>query len=86
MTCIQVAEEKTHRYINVLNLQVPLLPEDIIGAYDTLNLTTRGILRVRCISASGLRKADIIGKGDPFVVLETVPMQPAKTRVIYTKE
>lgn len=62
-----------------------MLPEEIIGPYDTLNLATKGILRVRCISASGLRKADLIGKGDPFVVLETVPMQPAKTRVTQTR-
>ncbi|GMH38160.1 hypothetical protein BSKO_06044 [Bryopsis sp. KO-2023] len=61
---------------------VPLLPEEVIGPYDTLNLTTKGILRVRVISASNLMKADVIGKGDPFAVLETVPLQPAKTKVI----
>lgn len=58
-----------------------LLPPDKLGPCETLYLHTRGVLKVTAIEARGLPKADLIGKGDPFAVFETVAFKPAKTKV-----
>ena len=60
---------------------VPLLPPDVTGPLDNLELHTKGVLKVTVVEARGLPKADIIGKGDPFAVLETVALKPIKTKV-----
>lgn len=62
---------------------VPLLPPSVLGPLDTLQLHTRGVLKVIVVEAKGLPKADIIGKGDPFAILETVPLNPSQTKVIH---
>lgn len=65
----------------VFLLQIPILPEEFTGSLDRFKLRTKGILRVRVIEARGLKKQDLLAKGDPYVVLETVPLHPVKTKV-----
>lgn len=61
---------------------VPLLPPKEIGSLDSFRLQTKGVLKVKVLEATGLPKADVLGKGDPFVLLETVAFKTAKTKVI----
>ena len=60
---------------------VPLQPPDVTGPLDNLELHTKGVLKVTVVEARGLPKADVIGKGDPFAILETVALKPVKTKV-----
>lgn len=60
---------------------IPLMPPDVLGPLDNLQLHTRGVLKVTVVEAKGLPKSDLIGKGDPFAILETVAFKPVKTKV-----
>eukprot|EP00210_Caulerpa_lentillifera_P004032 g3847.t1 len=61
---------------------IPLLPPEVTGPLDNLKLRTKGVLKVNVIEAKHLPKADIMGKGDPFVLLETVAFKPSRTKTI----
>jgi len=65
---------------------IPLMPPDVLGPLDNLQLHTRGVLKVTVVEARGLPKADIAGKGDPFAILETVALKPVKTKVIHNTD
>lgn len=55
------------------------------GKLNHLELHTRGVLRVVVVEASGLESEETYNGFDnqvkPFVVLETVPLQPLTTKV-----
>lgn len=54
--------------------------EDVVPSKD-IQPTTRGIIRVKFLSASGLQAADVCGKADPMVVAFVRKLRKYKTQV-----
>ena len=60
---------------------VPILPEEVTGPLDDLQLRHKGALQVEVLSASGLPKMDTLGSSDPYIEMYTVSTVVEKTSV-----
>ena len=50
---------------------IPILPEEVTGPLDDLQLRHKAALQIDVISASGLPKMDTIGSSDPYIEMYT---------------